>query len=129
MRRRVFGFTLFVSLVFGGYAAAQEIGPQAGSLVIVGGAMRDRAIVERFLDLAGGPDAPIVMIPTHDHQRPGRKVPPEVNPSVLGNRRTPPPDCCSCAMTACRRSRNSVWENGRVVHSKNRCSNAPLRGS
>ena len=26
--------------------------------------MRDRAIVERFLDLAGGPDAPIIMIPT-----------------------------------------------------------------
>ncbi len=26
--------------------------------------MRDQAIVERFLDLAGGPDAPIVVIPT-----------------------------------------------------------------
>ena len=64
MRRRAFGFTLFAFLVFGGYAAAQEVGPQAGSLVIVGGAMRDRAIVERFLDLAGGPDAPIVLIPT-----------------------------------------------------------------
>ena len=44
--------------------AAQEIGPANGSLVIVGGAMRDRAIVERFLDLAGGSDAPIVVIPT-----------------------------------------------------------------
>ena len=44
--------------------AAQEIGPANGSLVIVGGAMRDRAIVERFLDLAGGADAPIVVIPT-----------------------------------------------------------------
>ena len=43
---------------------AQEIGPANGSLVIVGGAMRDRAIVERFLDLAGGSDAPIVVIPT-----------------------------------------------------------------
>jgi cyanophycinase len=43
---------------------AQEVGPANGALVIVGGAMRDRAIVERFLDLAGGPDAPIVMIPT-----------------------------------------------------------------
>ena len=32
--------------------------------MIVGGAMQDRAIVERFLDLAGGPDAPIVVIPT-----------------------------------------------------------------
>ena len=43
---------------------AQEIRPANGALVIVGGAMRDRAIVERFLDLAGGPDAPVVVIPT-----------------------------------------------------------------
>lgn len=43
--------------------AAQE-GPENGSLVIVGGALRDEAILERFLDLAGGPDAPIVVIPT-----------------------------------------------------------------
>jgi len=43
---------------------AQEVGPPNGSLVIVGGAMRDQAIVERFLDLAGGADAPIVVIPT-----------------------------------------------------------------
>jgi cyanophycinase len=43
---------------------AQEIGPARGSLLIVGGGMRDRKIVERFLDLAGGADAPIVVIPT-----------------------------------------------------------------
>ena len=43
---------------------AQDIGPPSGSLVIVGGAMRDQAILERFLDLAGGADAPIVVIPT-----------------------------------------------------------------
>ncbi len=43
---------------------AQEYGPENGSLVIVGGAMRDEAIVNRFLSLAGGPDAPIVIIPT-----------------------------------------------------------------
>ncbi len=42
----------------------QEIGPANGSLVIVGGAMRDTAIVNRFIRLAGGPDAPIVAIPT-----------------------------------------------------------------
>ena len=45
-------------------AAAQEVGPARGSLVIVGGAMRDPAIVERFVQLAGGPEAPIVVIPT-----------------------------------------------------------------
>ncbi|MGQ0733811.1 MAG: cyanophycinase [Acidobacteriota bacterium] len=45
-------------------ASAQQVGPQAGSLVIVGGALQDPAIVKRFIDLAGGPDAPIVLVPT-----------------------------------------------------------------
>jgi len=44
--------------------AAQEVGPPSGSLVIVGGALSDPAIVERFIELAGGPDAPIVVVPT-----------------------------------------------------------------
>jgi cyanophycinase len=43
---------------------AQDIGPARGSLVIVGGAMKDAAIMARFIELAGGPDAPIVIIPT-----------------------------------------------------------------
>jgi cyanophycinase len=43
---------------------AQEVGPASGALVIVGGGMRDPVIVERFMQLAGGPDAPIVVIPT-----------------------------------------------------------------
>ncbi|MEW6323561.1 MAG: cyanophycinase [Acidobacteriota bacterium] len=43
---------------------AQQVGPARGALVIVGGAMQDAAIVARFIDLAGGPDAPIVVIPT-----------------------------------------------------------------
>jgi cyanophycinase len=33
-------------------------------LVIVGGAMKDPAIVGRFIELAGGPEVPIVVIPT-----------------------------------------------------------------
>ena len=45
-------------------AAGQEVGPENGSLVIVGGALRDPAIWARFVELAGGPDAPIVVIPT-----------------------------------------------------------------
>ena len=56
--------TLLAILTPGRDAAAQQVGPSTGSLVIVGGAMRDRAIVERFLHLAGGADAPIVVIPT-----------------------------------------------------------------
>lgn len=39
-------------------------GPEKGSLLIVGGAMRDSAIVLKFIELAGGADAPIVIIPT-----------------------------------------------------------------
>lgn len=43
---------------------AEEVGPARGYLVIVGGSMQDPAIFGRFLELAGGPDAPIVIIPT-----------------------------------------------------------------
>lgn len=43
---------------------AQEIGPAEGALILVGGALSDSTIVDRFLDLAGGPRAPIVVIPT-----------------------------------------------------------------
>ncbi len=44
--------------------APPVVGPRNGSLVVVGGAMRDMAIVERIIQLAGGPDAPLVLIPT-----------------------------------------------------------------
>lgn len=43
---------------------AAEVGPSKGYLVIVGGSMQDPEIFGRFLELAGGPDAPIVIIPT-----------------------------------------------------------------
>lgn len=43
---------------------AQEVGPENGSLVIVGGSMRDPAIRERFVELAGGDSARIVVVPT-----------------------------------------------------------------
>ena len=46
------------------WAGAQQVGPKTGALVIVGGGMRDPAIVARFMDLAGGPDAPVVIVPT-----------------------------------------------------------------
>lgn len=56
-----------VVFTFSGLAPANSLpqhGPDKGSLVIVGGAMRDPAILQRFLRLAGGADAPIVVIPT-----------------------------------------------------------------
>ena len=45
-------------------AHAQEVGPANGSLIIAGGALRDPAVFARFVELAGGPSAPIVIIPT-----------------------------------------------------------------
>ena len=64
MFRRSVGFAALMAVVLGDGAVAQQVGPKQGSLVIVGGGMRDQAILETFLDLAGGPDAPIVVIPT-----------------------------------------------------------------
>lgn len=45
-------------------AKAADIGPSKGSLIAVGGAMSDPAILNRFFELSGGRDAPIVIIPT-----------------------------------------------------------------
>lgn len=39
-------------------------GPENGSLVVVGGSMRDPAIFGRFMELAGGWEANIVVVPT-----------------------------------------------------------------
>lgn len=39
-------------------------GPEKGSLIIAGGALRDTSVVKRFISLAGGNDALIVFIPT-----------------------------------------------------------------
>ena len=58
-------FTVALTFVFlSTIATAQDVGPANGSLVVVGGAMKDPAIMERFIELAGGPEAPIVVIPT-----------------------------------------------------------------
>ena len=40
------------------------VGPESGSLVIVGGGAASDSIYQRVIDLAGGNDAPIVVIPT-----------------------------------------------------------------
>lgn len=41
-----------------------EYGPPNGALVIAGGALKDQAIYDRFITLAGGPDANFVIVPT-----------------------------------------------------------------
>ncbi len=44
--------------------AKLTVGPERGSLVVVGGGHVPDTILRRFIELAGGPDAPIVVIPT-----------------------------------------------------------------
>ncbi len=64
MRHRQSLVFVLLALVSTLSAAAAEFGPENGSLVIVGGSMKDPAILDRFLELAGGPEVPIVVIPT-----------------------------------------------------------------
>ena len=60
----VLGLALAVSDGPSAQTATAVVGPPAGTLVVVGGGLRDPAILGRFVGLAGGPDAPIVVIPT-----------------------------------------------------------------
>lgn len=67
--RRCFrmGLALSLSLLFAAAAFTQEppeYGPPSGSLVIVGGNMKTQAIYDRFIQLAGGPNANFVIVPT-----------------------------------------------------------------
>lgn len=61
MRRIVL---LLVVLAGVSVSAATIHGPEKGTLVIIGGGTPEPAVWQRFIDLAGGPDAPIVIIPT-----------------------------------------------------------------
>jgi len=62
--RAWFCLPLLLLVLPGTRAHSQEVGPASGSLVIVGGAMRDPAIAQRFVELAGGVEARIVVVPT-----------------------------------------------------------------
>ncbi len=62
MRRLLLGAMALV--VAGSGVSAQEVGPKRGTLVVVGGALEDSFILDRFLELAGGPEAPLVIMPT-----------------------------------------------------------------
>ena len=50
------------------HARGPRVGPARGSLVVVGGGTLGKAITERFLELAGGRDAPLVYVPTADER-------------------------------------------------------------
>lgn len=56
--------SVLISTLPSSITAAQDIGPSGGTLLIVGGGSIEGEIVERFLESAGGPDAPVVVIPT-----------------------------------------------------------------
>ncbi|HJN96404.1 MAG: peptidase S51 [Gammaproteobacteria bacterium] len=55
---------MLLTCLFSAQLLSQTSGPARGSLVIVGGGMQDLEILRRFAGLAGGLDAPIVVIPT-----------------------------------------------------------------
>jgi cyanophycinase len=60
-------FVAALALLTAAPASTQEVpeyGPPKGTLVIVGSAMKDPAIASRFIELAGGPDANFVIVPT-----------------------------------------------------------------
>jgi cyanophycinase len=68
MAKRLF-FAVF-ALVLGVIVSAQPVvrGPERGALVIVGGGKVGADILGRLFDLAGGKDAPLVVIPTANGQ-------------------------------------------------------------
>jgi cyanophycinase len=55
---------VLIVLLFGLVALAADVGPQRGTLVVVGGGRVGPEIQARFLALAGGAAAPLVIIPT-----------------------------------------------------------------
>jgi cyanophycinase len=49
-------------------AQAPQFGPEKGSLIIIGGGGKSLPIIQRFIAMAGGADAPLIAIPTADDQ-------------------------------------------------------------
>jgi cyanophycinase len=94
-------------------------GPTSGALVVAGGNIKDIAIFERFLELAGGPDAPIVVVPTAaegdvnnlewDYLKPFREAG-ATNLSVLHTR--DPAEANTAAFAAPLKAARGVWFTG-----------------
>src|ERR1700726_1802191 len=60
MRLSILLFLAATSAAF----AQTVVGPPKGTLVVVGGGVMGPEVINRFIDLAGGPDAPLVFVPT-----------------------------------------------------------------
>jgi cyanophycinase len=56
--------SLLLSLALALPLLSQTTGPASGSLVVAGGGRLGDTILQTFIELAGGPDAPLVVIPT-----------------------------------------------------------------
>jgi len=66
-------------------AQAPEYGPAKGTLVIVGGgATEGTGIMEKFIELAGGPDAKFIIVPTAGGNRKGEELIPYEEQQVVG---------------------------------------------
>ena len=63
-QRTVAGLMLAGALATAATVEAQKVGPARGALLLAGGGAQDQEILERFIALAGGPEAPLVVIPT-----------------------------------------------------------------
>jgi cyanophycinase len=61
---------LTLLLMLAASAFAETVGPSHGALVIVGGGKVGPEIVEKFIELAGGRDMPMVFIPTAEDGTP-----------------------------------------------------------
>lgn len=62
--RALFSILAILTITNLGFAQKTTKGPEKGHLIIAGGALRDKAVFDQFIELAGGADALIVVIPT-----------------------------------------------------------------
>jgi len=93
MTRRRFAVVLLASLVFvsaygtgtAWQAAAPEYGPAKGTLVIIGGGNTDNTgIMEKFIELGGGPEGRFIIVPTAGGNMQDGKPRPYEEERILG---------------------------------------------
>ena len=83
------GFAVAASLLVAAQTPASRVGPPQGTIVLA--SAQTPAILTRFVELAGGPDSLIIMIPTASMNRPGgglqtfqSRTPPESGLKAVG---------------------------------------------
>jgi len=64
MKAKIIALFIVILTVSTPVYAQKTTGPETGSLVIVGGGRMSDEIVNKFIELAGGPEAQIVVVPT-----------------------------------------------------------------